>query len=264
MLPRVKEVLDRLIEEFKDGNSIPTAIAYSAFPIPNIPSARWSLLNQLIMFYSGTKDARGYKQWLEAKRHVIKGKKSFDILVPTFKKVKDEVTKEEHSVLRGFCCGCVFRMEDTEGEPLDYLQIQLPELPLLDLAKAWDIQVHAVPGSHRYYGYYDPSKKIIAMATPEEKTFFHELVHVSDEKCIGTLKRGQDPIQEIVAELGAQALCRIVGKDGDKYFGNSYQYIESYAEELKVTPHNAVIKVLSRVEKALNLILKPIEIPIAV
>src|ERR1041384_4508959 len=100
MLPRVRNVLDALVEEFKNG-SIPEAIAYATFPIPNIPSARWSMMNQIIMYYSGTKDARGFKQWKAVKRFVKKGAHSFDILVPRFKKEIDENTKEEKTVLSG-------------------------------------------------------------------------------------------------------------------------------------------------------------------
>jgi antirestriction protein ArdC len=255
MLPRVKETLDRLLHEFKVGSSIPEAIAYAAFPIPNIPSSSWSLMNQIIMFLSGTNDARGFRQWKEVKRFVKKGGKSFDILVPKFKKEVDEKTKEEITVLSGFVCGNVFRFEDTDGEALDYEKITLPELPLMHIAAEWGITVKAIPGNARYYGYYKPEAKMIALATPEEKTFFHELSHVAHEKVLGKLKRGQDALQEIVAELSAQALCRIVGKNGDKYFGNSYKYIESYAKELDITPHTAVIKVITDVEKVLDLIL---------
>lgn len=255
MLPRVKLVLDQLLNEFKDGSSIPKAIAYASFPIPNIPSAGWSLLNQLIMFYAGTKDARGYRQWQAAKRFVKKGAHSFDILVPRFTKKKNEETQEERIVLSGFICGNVFRYEDTDGEPLDYVNIELPELPLLDVAQKWGIAVMAVPGNYTYYGYYAPDKKTIALATPEEKTFFHELSHAAHQKILGKLKRGQDPLQEIVAEVSAQALCRIVGKDGDKFFGNSYSYIELHAQKMDITPHMAVLKVITDVEKVINLIL---------
>jgi len=255
MLPRVKEVLNRLLLEFKDGSKIPEAIAYTSFPIPNIPSASWSMMNQIMMFFAGTQDARGFKQWKGVKRFVKKGSKSFDILVPRFKKEQNEKTKEESTVLAGFVCGVVFRYEDTDGEPLDYKQIVLPELPLLDLAKQWNISVTAIPGNPQYFGYYAPDKKVIVLATPEEKTFFHELSHVAHEKILGKLKRGQDPLQEIVAELSAQALCRIVGKDGDKYFGNSYRYIENYAKDMAITPHSAVLKVISDVERVLDVIL---------
>ena len=130
----------------------------------------------------------------------------------------------------------------------------------MERAEEWGISTIAIPGNYEYYGYYRPEKKVIALATPEEKTFFHELCHASHEKIIGELITGQDAIQEIVAELGAITLCRLAGKSGDKYFGNSYRYIEKYAKELNITPANAVIKVISETGKVLDLILKGEEI----
>lgn len=254
MLPRVQTVLDKLLEEFKNG-TIPEAVQYSMFPIPNIPSSQWSLLNRIMMFLHGTEDARGFKQWQAVNRHVKKGAKSFDILVPVFKKVKNETTDEDATHLKGFCCGCVFRLEDTEGAELDYQKLVLPQFPLIEKAKALGVSVQATAGNYSYNGYYDPTKHIIVLATPEEKTFFHELCHATDHKLKGEIKRGQDPLQEITAELAAQALCRIVGKDGDKHFGNSYRYIDSYAKELDITPHTAVMRVLTDVDNILHFLL---------
>ncbi|RPI19216.1 MAG: antirestriction protein [Ignavibacteriae bacterium] len=255
MLVRVKEVMDALIQEFKSG-TIPDAVAYAMFPIPNIPSASWSLLNRLMMFFSGTEDARGYKQWQKVNRYVKKGAKSFDILVPVFRKViNDDKVDEEVIVLKGFCCGCVFRIEDTDGEPLDYQTLQLPQFPLIDKAATLRVSVHPTAGNIAYNGYYDPTRKVIALATPEEKTFFHELCHAVDHKLKGELKRGQDPLQEIIAEISAQALCRIVGKDGRKHFGNSYRYIESYAKELSISPYSAILQVISQVDAILKYLL---------
>jgi antirestriction protein ArdC len=64
-------------------------------------------------------------------------------------------------------------------------------------------------------------------------------------------------LQEIVAELSAQALCRMVGKQARDTTGNSYRYIQSYSEKLKLSPQAACLKVMSETEKILNLILKP-------
>jgi hypothetical protein len=52
------------------------------------------------------------------------------------------------------------------------------------------------------------------------------------------------------------ALGRVVGKQLTDTTGNSYRYIESYAEKVKMTPHAACLKVLSETEKVLDLILK--------
>jgi antirestriction protein ArdC len=254
MQPNVKAVLDNILERFKTGD-VPEAVAYSMFPIPDLPSSKWSILNRTIMFFSGTHDARGYRQWNEANRYVKKGSKSLYILVPFIKKVEDDAGQEKDA-LYGFGCKPVFRVEDTDGEPLEYQQIELPQLPLMERAEEWGISVKAIPGNYSYRGYYSPDRREVCLGTPQEKTFFHELSHCAHERVKGNLKNGQDPFQEIVAELSAQALCRIVGKTGERHLGNSYQYIERYADRLKISAYSACIRVLNETEKVLNLILQ--------
>lgn len=255
MNEKVKQVLNSILDKFKTGD-IPQAVAYSMFPIPDIPSGKWSLLNRTLMFLAGTQDGRGYKQWLKANRYVKKGSKAFYILVPFIKKVEDKDTGENKQTLLGFGIKPVFRVEDTEGEPLEYEQIQLPDLPLIERAQQWGISVKCIPGNYSYNGYFSSARKEIGLATAEEKTFFHELSHAGHEKVKGGLKTGQDPLQEIVAELSAAALCKLVGKQGNDTFGNSYRYIEGYAETIKMNPYTACLKVMSETEKVLNLILK--------
>jgi hypothetical protein len=248
---KVREVLCAIVQRFKSGD-IPQVVAFSMFPIPDIPSSKWSIINRILMFLAGTQDARGFRQWNQVNRYVKKGSKAFYILVPHIKTIEGE----EKQVLVGFLARAVFRYEDTDGEPLEYEQLELPDLPLIERAEEWGISVHAIPGNYAYEGYYSSSKKVIALASEEECVFFHELAHCAHEKVNEGLKRGQDPIQEIVAEMSARALCLMVGKSGDKYLGNSYRYIEGYANALKITPHAACLRVMSETEAVLNLILK--------
>ncbi len=254
MNDKVKQVLQTILEKFKSGD-IPESLAMTMFPIADIPCAKWSILNRTLMFINGTADARGIRQWNRAKRSVKKGSKAFHILVPFIKKVENS-EGDERDTLLGFGCRAVFKVEDTDGAPLDYQKIELPKLPLIERAKDWGISVKAIPGNYRYCGYFAPDRKEIALATAEEKIWFHELAHASHYRLNGQLKPGQDVIQEVVAELSAQALCRIVGKSEDESLGNSYRYIERYAEKAGMSPHSACLKVLSDTEKVLNLILK--------
>ena len=252
MNDKVKSVLNGIVDRFKSGD-IPQAVSYSCFPAIDIPSAKWSFLNRTIMFLSGTGDARGFRQWQQSNRFVRKGAKALYILVPMIYKKDDG--GEDKLILSGFKCAPVFRVEDTEGEPLYYELLELPELPLLERAEEWGISVKAVPGNFKYYGFYSGKRKEIGLATKEECVFFHELAHAGHDRVIGGLKRGQDPLQEIVAELSAQALCRLAGKTGDQYIGNSYKYIDSYAKKIKKTAVNACLQVLEETGKVLNLIL---------
>ena len=254
MNDKVKAVLTNILDCFKNGD-IPEAVAKAMFPAVDSPSSRWSLLNRTLAFLSGTADARGYHQWQAVNRHVVKGAKAIHILVPYIKKADEGDDQEQSKTLTSFGLKPVFRVEDTDGEPLPYQQIELPELPLIEIAESWGISVKAVPGNFRYYGYYSPDRSEIGLATPAESTFFHELAHAAHQKIAGGLKGGQDPIQEIVAELSGQALCRIVGKQQTDTTGNSYRYIENYAQKLGMSPYGACMKVMSETEKVLKLIL---------
>ena len=250
---KIQAILSSIVARFESGD-IPEAVAYSMFPVADIPSAKWSLVNRTFQFFAGTSDGRGFQQWKTANRFVKKGAKAFHILVPYIKTEENEETGEEETTLKGFMACPIFRVEDTDGEALDYEKIELPALPLMERAREWGISVKAIPGDYRYYGYFAYDKKEIALATPEEKTFFHELAHAGHEKIKGGLTPGQDPFQEIIAELSAQTLCRLVGKSGEKYFGNSARYISNYAEKAGISAHAACLKVLSDTEKVLNLI----------
>ena len=249
---KVKEVLAEVIKRFKDG-SIPQAIALSTFPIPNIPAQRWSLLNRTLMFFAGSMDARGLRQWNQANRKVKKGSKSFHILAPWMKKKENEEGIEQE-ILKGFMAVPVFRVEDTEGDPLDYEQIEIPELPLIDKAREWGLSVKAIPGNYRVLGYYSSKREEIALASKEEIVFFHELSHAAHSRVNGYLEAGQDWKQEIVAELSATVLCQLVSKTS-KYLGHSYQYIEDYAKKANLTAAQGCVKVMNDCEKVLNLIL---------
>ncbi|MBC8438501.1 MAG: antirestriction protein [Deltaproteobacteria bacterium] len=254
MNQKIKAILNSILEAFETGD-IPEAVAVASFPIPNIPSAKWSISNRTIQFIFGTSDSRGYCQWLEVERQVKKGSTAIYILAPCIKKKKDEETEEEKLVLTSFKAVPVFKVEDTDGKQLDYQNIELPELPLIQRAYDWGINVKAVPGSYSYYGYFVPARKEIALATTAEKTFFHELSHAADYILKGNLKPGQDPLQEITAELSAQALARIAGKNAEDTTGNSYRYIKRYAAQIKMDPHKACLTVLADTANILNLIL---------
>ena len=262
--PKVRETLSKIVELFQSGN-VPEAISIATFPRFDVPSNAWSMTNRIIMALNGTSDARGFKQWSECSRYVKKGSKAFHILAPWLAKKNnnneennDNEDKPVHisQVLRGFLAVPVFKVEDTDGEELDYDKIQLPHLPLIDVAKNWGIDVAPVAFQGGWLGYYHPAEdgEVIRLATPSEKTFFHELSHAAHKRVLGNLKNGQDWKQEIVAELSAQTLCNIVGTDPGTTIGNSYNYISHYAQKVNRDVGTACVSVLSDVEKVLSLI----------
>ena len=52
----------------------------------------------------------------------------------------------------------------------------------------------------------------------------------------------------------------LVGKQGKDTLGNTYRYIERYAEKTKLSPHLACLRVMSQTEKVLKLILNGKEV----
>ena len=258
MNKKVKQVLGSIVEKFKSGE-ISQAVAMACFPVPDTPSSQWSFTNRTLMFLSGTGDARGYRQWKSENRFVKKGSKPVYILTPCFNK-KTEESGEEKQVLKYFKLAPVFRFEDTCGEEVCIPRLEIPDLPLKNRAEEWGISLKFVPGKYKYYGYYSSKRKEIVLATPEEIVFFHELAHVGHEKVKGHLKGGSDPLQEIVAELAAQALCRLVGKRGVDMTSHSFRYIEKYAKEVKKSVYFACLYVMSETEKVLDLILEDTKI----
>ena len=257
MAQNIRETLNSILEAFEAGN-IPEAVAYSMFPIPDLPSSKWSLLNRITVFLSGTADARGFRQWNEAGRHVKKGAKAVYILVPRM--IKREIASElgeaeEEEVLSGFMARPVFRVEDTEGEPLDYEQIELPELPLMERAREWGLSVKAVPGNYEYHGYFSQDKMEIGLASKDETIFFHELSHAAHMRIVGDLGTVPPWEKEVVAEFAAAALCKMVGKDS-KHMGSSYQYVKHYAEQEGLSPIKVCLKVINQTEAVLTAILQ--------
>jgi len=138
MNSKVKQVLNNILEAFKSGE-IPYAVALASYPTADIPCSKWSLLNRTVMYLTHTTDARGIKQWNQVNRTIKKGSKAFYIIVPYLKKDTDFETGDERSCLKGFMLKPVFRVEDTDGEPLEYQQLKLPGLPLIERAKEWGI-----------------------------------------------------------------------------------------------------------------------------
>jgi len=257
---KVRAVLEGVLERFKTGD-IPQAITYAMYPVPNIPSSKWSFMNRLFMLMAGTMDARGIRQWNRAGRSVKKGAKALYILVPRIVKVKSVLKEnlkdpeEEKVMLKGFMTQPVFRVQDTEGDPLDYETLPLPDLPLIEKAREWGISVSAVPPFSKAYGAYLSDAREILLASPEEIVFFHELSHAAHEKAIGGLKPGQVWSQEIVAELCAQVLCRLVNRNPQDNLGNTYRYIERQAQKAALAPLSACLEVIEDVRKVLALIL---------
>lgn len=252
----VSAQLQKIIELF-ESEKIPEAIALSVNPRIETPSQKWSFMNRIIMYGHQTEDARGFQQWRNAGRTVKKGAKSIPIIAPITKKQKtdkEDKKEEKKGSVIGFRKIPVFRVEDTKGEALEYEKIEMPDLPLVEVADKWGISIKNCGSNGIFHGRYTHGKDLIELCSPEENVFFHELVHAAHGKienpvCVAEWKR------EIIAELGACVLSYLVGKSPVNV-GQHYNYIALYAKEVGKEPAHACIDVINDTEKILNLILK--------
>jgi len=221
-------------------------------------------------------DYRGFRQWDTANRSIIAGQKCTYILAPVFGKttkrywedgdgLKHSLGKGENApssslektqevqYLKTFMTIPVFEATQTKGEPIKYEKMEMPtNLPFKEVALELGVRIRAEAFGNGYYGAYNPSMKTIILCTPDETTFLHELAHAVDDKLLGgKIKGGQQVDQEIVAQLSANVLAHILGRDIEQTTAYTKEYIGHYSEK----PED-IIKLLSRVEKVVKYITK--------
>ena len=252
---KAKVCLQRIVDLFKEGN-IPKALAVATIPPQSdIPSAKWSISNRILQFLSDTSDARGFRQWRDAGRQVKKGTKAFHILGPksrTITETDDDGVKAEKVIVTGFFAIPVFRAEDTDGKTLAYEPASPP--PLSDVAEKFGLSVSYQTFADRYYGYYQGDSKRIVLATHDARVFFHELAHAAHHRIEGNFEGGQNPSQEIIAELTAATLAQMYCPQAN--LGFSYEYVKSYAEKSKKTIERACLGVINTAGRVLQHILE--------
>ncbi len=250
--PRVKEAMDLLLKIFDEENL--EKVAHAVFRGgDNIPSDKWSFFNRIVMFMHDTEDARGFKQWHDAGRFVMKGSKAFYILGPVFKKITDEkptasseTERTEKEILAGFRAIPVFRSEDTDGAPLiteDY-KVNIP-CEFNGIIQELNLKVVPVRFCGTSYGSYSLLNKNIKLASPDIEVFLHELSHAVDDRLNG-LKPGQKKDQEVTAEFSAAVIGYLMGYKIP--LGNVKEYIESYS-------FKELLNSLSRIEKVATFVI---------
>ena len=256
----IKNAVGTLLDMFQSGN-FPAKVATTIIRKQegdNIPADSWSFANRLLMAAQGTNDARGFRQWQEVDRHVKKGSKAIHIFAPLTKKVKekDENTDEETEkiIVTGFRPIPVFRLEDTDGEPLpkfDYTPKVYP--PFFDVADKLGITVEYKALRSDYYGRYTSGQGKIELCSEDAVVYHHELAHAVHDTFVD-LRTCEKSKKEIVAEFAAVTLCELSGVSGYEWQG--FNYIGHYCADSKPeTVLKRIMGVLNDVEKIIAIVL---------
>lgn len=258
----IREATENLLAMFKSGQ-MPEAVAWTLIQPKGgdrRPCLNWSLGNKILILSSGTVDARGYRQWQQVNRQVKKGAQAIWILAPLVKKVRNTKAGEEEPVVLGFRPVPVYRLEDTQGDPLPAQQDYEPESkpPLFEAAEKLGLEVRYEPFHADYLGSYNPNKKRIVLAATDPVVLYHEMAHAVHHKLMG-LDKSKREEAEIIAETSAAVLCQIQGITG--YESQAFAYLEDYTKKMKEDDSLKVImKVLSAIEK---IVLKILELAAA-
>jgi hypothetical protein len=286
------QVLNGLIEIFKTGDIAQTIAKIPMIKDPNDdrPCWNWTLRNRILMVSQGTLDARNKEEWQKVGRNPINHTKTVRILKPFMsyvcnvddgflyydKSKKAYVCKTCNQQIKGIPLALKedrirqfvkgygvqpeYALENTYGQKLkEYTPEKKPEL--FELAKALNIQVvYQVDPSGTSLGMtnaQEDGQQVIHLGTEDESVYYHELAHQVDKITQGkNLKGGQDPEQEIVAQLTACVLSKMYGHNVEKL---SYDYIERYAEKQNLTVEKAIGRILNRVDKILKYIFEQAE-----
>ena len=261
-----EDVANRIIDAFRNPEKLPPALSQIFINRKDdLPCTRWSWHNQLLVALSGSTDARGIRQWRDAGRTIKKGSHALWILAPCSKKVTaedDDGNKKERTIIYGFRSVPVFTVEDTEGDPIpetdDHYDKWIEQLPLIEVANAWNINVgaytHTGAAPLGFYRFSSVGDKAIMLGTENLSTFTHELVHAADHRLHSL--QGTKAHREIVAEFGGAVLLECLGRHTDADLGGAYDYIKQYAQDEKKSEVQCCMHLLRRISACVDFILK--------
>jgi hypothetical protein len=261
---RIEEAANAVIAAFKEPETLPNKLADIVLNVGRW-SSKWSWSNQIIVAFMGYSDAMTMSGWKKhAGRRVIDGqeRKGFNILRPVKKWIttEDEDTGEKVSmqITVGFAPHYVFGLEQTEvvnekkwnafaGDAQEHIST----LPWINVALDWGITVDGgtVPGAKGHFDH----RGMIGLGVKNLSVWAHELAHASEKSRDRlTIAPGQQPDNEIVAELSAAILLTVAGMEHEADLGGAWDYIKHYGGD---NPMQEIEKLLGRTKATVEHIL---------
>lgn len=264
-LTEINDRLERNLEEMFKNNRFQDMLNVMA-------SGHQYSFNNVLMIAGQNPEAtmvRGFRQWQALGRHVNKGEKSIDILVPSFKKVEvQKVNEQTGEVLRdkngdpqsevrqsitGFRIGKVFDVSQTDGKEIpnvrDFIQKDLTSSE--SLKELYDRFIHQTNENSQsltireeahegqtYGGYFSPQKEEIVINTAVSKSaeqkfrvLIHEYAHSQLHHKESDIKDLPRGHKEAQAECAAYIVSQYYGFDTDL---SSTGYIATWAQDLNL------------------------------
>lgn len=115
--------------------------------------------------------------------------------------------------------------------------------------------------------FYKPSKHEVSVPPSKQfksineyySTVFHELVHATSKTLGREVKNGfgseKYSFEELVAEIGSQMLCNVLGIADSDTDQNSIAYLQSWLKHLKENEPSTIVKASTKAQQAVDLIL---------
>ena len=226
---------------------LPKSIAYAKFPIKNVPSSKWSLVNRVIMVSSGTLDQRGRNQWADVQRYPIKGSKPNWIICPQVH--SETIEGESKKICDGFIGIPVYAADATYGDPITYEFVSEQVFNTESISEKWDNRVKGIYKRYEistaYHEHYEP-------AGDNEKQFFWNTSLFAYKELFTNHANRAD--KRIVCELSALALLNMCGRSVN-YPGKHYSMIQYYARDLKLSTMGAFMNIIKNVDLVLTTVL---------
>src|SRR5215471_11576216 len=194
-----------------------------------------------------------YVGWQNVKRQVKRGEKAIWLCMPLTKKIKDQTTGDDQTVITNFIWRPNwFTLSQTDGEPVPMPEIKRwskeRALAALDITQ---VEFDSMDGNTQGYA----EKRQVAISPLAElphKTLFHEIAHITlghtSEADFSDSERTPRNLREVEAEAVALLLCESLELPGADYCRG---YIQGWLDG-NVIPEQSAQKIFGAADRILR------------
>jgi hypothetical protein len=194
-----------------------------------------------------------YPGWQKLNRQVRKGEKAIWLCMPLTRKMKDDASDEDQTVITMFVWKPHwFVLNQTEGEP-----VTMPAIPAWEKGRALAaLGIAEIPFTHtdgNVQGYAQKREVAVSpLAALPHKTLFHELAHIelghTAETSFTDSERTPRNLREAEAEAVALLLCESLELPGSEFCRG---YIQNWLAG-DVIPEKSAMKIFGAADRILK------------